>query len=419
METEKLPAGDFRMVAKTMAGLEPVLLKELQRIGARDMEEHTRAISFVGDKGTMYKANFLLRTALRILVPVTDFTAQNEQEFYDGIMAIDWSQWINENNTIAIDTTLTSEIFTHSFFMSQKCKDAIADQFRNKTGVRPSVDTEQPDLRINLHINQDRVKVSLDSSGSSLHKRGYRNDTGRAPLNEVLAAGMIQLTGWQGRTRLIDPMTGSGTIAIEAALLAANIPSGYFRDYFGFLKWRDFDSELWEKITEGAIGRINSDPQDITALDISLNTLKKARENIHLAKVDDIIKTFNVDFHEWEPPQGSGTLIMNPPYGERMDKDDITTFYKAIGDTLKKKYAGYNCWIMSSNPEGFKSVGLKPTRKLHLFNGALECRFMKFEMYGGSKRTKFQNRDGEQAAENEKRGTTHEDQETEKSNSPE
>ncbi len=383
------------MVAKTMQGLEPVLYKELLRIGGRDIEEHNRAVSFVGDKGTLYKANFLLRTALRVLLPVTEFYAKNEQEFYDGIMAIDWSQWIDEKNTIAIDTTLSSEIFTHSFFMSQKAKDAIADQFRNKTGARPSVDTEQPDLRINLHIWNDKVTVSLDSSGSSLHKRGYRNDTGRAPLNEVLAAGMIQLTGWEGRTRLIDPMCGSGTIPIEAALLAANIPAGYFRDYFAFLKWRDFDAELWEKITEGAVNRINNDPQEIIGIEISMNTLKKARENIHIAKVEDLVKTYNVDFHEWDPPAGSGTLIMNPPYGERMDKDDITTFYKAIGDTLKKKYAGYNAWILSSNPEGFKSVGLKPTRRLHLFNGPLECRFMKFEMYGGSKRTKFQNRDGE------------------------
>jgi putative N6-adenine-specific DNA methylase len=394
MEKEKLPPGDFRMVAKTMQGLEPVLYKELLRIGARDIEEHNRAVSFVGDKGTMYKANFLLRTALRILLPVTEFHAKNEQEFYDGIMAIDWSQWIDEKNTIAIDTTLSSEIFTHSFFMSQKAKDAIADQFRNKTGARPSVDTEQPDLRVNLHIYQDKITVSLDSSGSSLHKRGYRNDTGRAPLNEVLAAGMIQLTGWEGRTRLIDPMCGSGTIPIEAALLAANIPSGYFREYFAFLKWRDFDAELWEKITEGAVNRINNDPQEIIGIEISSNTLKKARENIHLAKVDDLVKTYNMDFHEWDPPQGSGTLIMNPPYGERMDKDDISTFYKAIGDTLKKKYAGYSAWIMSSNPEGFKSVGLKPTRRIHLFNGPLECRFMKFEMYGGSKRTKFQNVSG-------------------------
>jgi len=392
LSKEVLPAGDFRMVAKTMQGLEGVLAIELRRIGARDIEEHRRAVSFVGDKGTMYKANFMLRTALRILLPVHTFDATNEQEYYDGIMAMDWSQWITETNTIAVDCTLSTDVFHHTFFMAQKCKDAIADQFRNKTGTRPSVDKDQPDLRINIHIVGERVTVALDSSGTSLHKRGYRNDTGIAPLNEVLAAGMIQLTGWEGRIRLIDPMCGSATIPIEAAMLAANIPAGYFREYFSFMKWRDFDSDLWEKITEGAIGRINNDAHEIIGLEISLNTLKKGRENIHRAKVDDLVKTFNTDFHEWEPPLGSGILIMNPPYGERMDKDDITTFYKAIGDTLKKKYANYSAWILSSNPDGFKSVGLRPTRKIHLFNGPLECRFMKFEMYGGSKRTKFQNR---------------------------
>lgn len=394
-QKEKLSPDEFRMVAKTMQGLETVLAKEILRIGGREIEEHNRAVSFVGDKGTMYKANFMLRTALRVLLPVTEFHAKNEQEYYDGIMAIDWSQWISESNTLAIDTTLSTELFDHSFFMSQKAKDAIADQFRNKTGARPSVDTEQPDLRINIHIWNDKVTVSLDSSGSSLHKRGYRHDTGIAPLNEVLAAGMIQLTGWEGRTRLIDPMCGSATIPIEAALLAANIPPGYFREYFAFLKWRDFDSTLWEKITEGAIGRINNDAHEIIGLEISSNTMRKGRENIKSARVEDLVKTFNVDFHQWDPPAGSGTLIMNPPYGERMDKDDIATFYKAIGDTLKKKYSGYNAWILSSNPEGFKNVGLKPTRRLHLFNGPLECRFMKFEMYGGSKRTKFQNKQDE------------------------
>lgn len=388
---EEKNSAEFRMVAKTMQGLEEVLGKELIRIGARDIEVHNRAVSFVGDKGTMYKANFLLRTALRILMPVTEFEANNEQEFYNGIMNIDWSQWIDEKNTIAVDCTLNTELFHHSFFMAQKCKDAVADQFRNKTGERPSVDKDQPDLRINVHITQNKVTVALDSSGSSLHKRGYRHDTGRAPLNEVLAAGMIQLTGWDGRLKLIDPMCGSATIPIEAAMFAANIPAGYFRDYYAFLKWRDFDSELWEKITEGAINRINNNPVEIYGVEISSNTLKKGRENIRNAKVEDLIKTFCADFNTWDPPAGTGIVIMNPPYGERMDKDDITTFYKAIGDTLKKKYAGYSAWILSSNPEGFKSVGLKPTRRIHLYNGPLECRFMKFEMYGGSKRTKFQN----------------------------
>ncbi|MBI3509942.1 MAG: class I SAM-dependent RNA methyltransferase [Bacteroidetes bacterium] len=379
-------SGEFRMVAKTMQGLEEILSKELLHIGAREIQAHKRAVSFVGDKGTMYKANYLLRTALRILRPVAAFTALNEKDFYDGIKAIDWTQWLTADDTLAVDTTLNTEIFNHSFFISQKTKDAIVDQFRDKFGKRPSVDTEFPTLRINIHVSKEEVNVSLDSSGYSLHKRGYRGDTGRAPMNEVLAAGIIQLTGWDKRSRLIDPMCGSGTIPIEAALFANNIPPGYFRKQFGFEKWNDFDSVLWEKITDSAIDRISSEIQDIIGIEISRTTLRKARENIHLAKVEDIVKTFNADFFEWDPPEGRGVLIMNPPYGERMDKDDSDVFYKQIGDTFKKKYSGYEAWLITSNMEALKVIGLRPSRKIALFNGPLECKLMKYEMYAGTKK---------------------------------
>ncbi|HTL82465.1 MAG TPA: THUMP domain-containing protein [Bacteroidia bacterium] len=387
METEvKLNPGEFRMVAKTMQGLEEVLERELLKIGAREIEQHKRAVSFIGDKGTMYKANYLLRTALRILRPVATFKALNEKEFYDGIRAIDWTQWLTADDTLAVDTTLNTEIFNHSYFISQKTKDAIVDQFRDKFGKRPSVDTEFPTLRINIHVSREDVNVSLDSSGYSLHKRGYRQDTGVAPMNEVLAAGIIMLTGWNGRTRLIDPMCGSGTIPIEAALMANNIPPGYFREKFGFEKWNDFDAELWEKITDAALDRISSETQDIIGLEISRTTLRKARENIHSAKVEDIVKTENADFFEWDPPEGRGMLIMNPPYGERMDQDDSDVFYKQIGDTFKKKYSGYEAWLITSNMEALKVIGLRPSRKITLFNGPLECRLMKYEMYAGTKK---------------------------------
>lgn len=374
------------MVAKTMQGLEGVLGNELAKIGARDVEEHKRAVSFVGDKGTMYKANYLLRTALRILKPVNTFRARNEKEFYDGIHAMDWSQWLTADDTLAVDCTLNTEIFNHSFFIAQKTKDAIVDQFREKFGKRPSVDTDFPTLRINIHVSREDVNVSLDSSGYSLHKRGYREDTGRAPMNEVLAAGIILLTGWNPRFRLIDPMCGSGTIPIEAALYANHIPPGYFREKFGFERWNDFEPELWEKITEGAIERISNEVQDIIGLEISSNTLRKARENIKLAKVDDVVKTINADFFEWTPPEGKSVLIMNPPYGERMDKDDSDVFYKQIGDTFKKKYAGCEAWMITSNMEALKQVGLRPSRKITLFNGPLECRLLKYEMYEGTKK---------------------------------
>lgn len=374
------------MVAKTMQGLEEVLANELLKIGGREIETHKRAVSFVGDKGTMYKANYLLRTALRILRPVHAFQATNEQQFYDGIYDIDWTQWLGPDDTLAVDCTLNTEIFNHSYFIAQKTKDAIVDQFRKKFGRRPSVDTDFPTLRINVHVSREDVSVALDSSGYSLHKRGYRADTGRAPMNEVLAAGIILLSGWHPRQRLIDPMCGSGTIPIEAALYANHIPPGYFREKFGFEKWNDFEPELWEKITDSALERISSELQDITGLEISRNTLSKARENIHAAKVEDVVKTIHADFFEWDPPEGSGMLIMNPPYGERMDQDDSLAFYKQIGDTFKKKYSGYQAWLITSNMDALKEIGLRPSRKITLFNGPLECRLMKYEMYSGTKK---------------------------------
>jgi putative N6-adenine-specific DNA methylase len=385
--TETLEPGEFRMVAKTMPGLEAELAKELLKIGARNIEEHRRAVSFVGDKGTMYKANYLLRTALRILMPVEQFEATTEQELYDGIRRIDWEQWMGPDDTLAVDATANSEFFQHTFYLAQKTKDAIVDQFRDKHGRRPSVEKLSPTLRINIHVNENMVTVSLDSSGDSLHKRGYREDTGLAPLNEVLAAGMVLLSGWNQRSRLIDPMCGSGTLLIEAALIATNVPPGWFRDSFGFERWRDFDAELWEKIKEGAISRISNVDVEILGSDVSYNVLRKARENIKLAKVDDLVKTVCQDFFESTPPEnGGGMLILNPPYGERMNQDDVTSFYKQIGDTLKKKYAGYQAWMITSNPDGLRSVGLRPSRKIALWNGPLECRFVRYDLYEGTKK---------------------------------
>lgn len=384
--TQRLKADEFRMVAKTMMGLEAELAKELQRIGAREIEEHRRAVSFVGDLGTLYKANYLLRTALRILMPVHRFTARNEQELYDGIRTLDWSQWMGPDDTLAVDCTANSELFHHTYFLAQKTKDAVVDQFREKHGRRPSVEKISPTLRINIHVNEEDVSVSLDSSGDSLHKRGYREDTGRAPLNEVLAAGMILLSGWDRRSRFINPMCGSGTLLIEAALLANNIPPGWFRESFGFERWRNFDAALWATITESAINRISNEQQEIIGSDISYNVLRKARENIKLAKVDDIVKTACQDFFETDPPPGRGIVILNPPYGERMDQDDVTTFYKQIGDTLKRRYSGYQAWMITSNPDALKSVGLRPSRKIPLFNGPLECRYVRYDLYEGTKK---------------------------------
>lgn len=380
---------DFKMIAKTIFGLEETLAGELSRLGAKDVEIHNRAVSFVGDKGFMYKANLCLRTALRILVPIETFTVVNEQSLYESMQTINWEDYMNVNDTLAIDTVLNSELFTHSQFISQKAKDAIVDQFRAKHNDRPNVDLDKPTIRINLHVFRDVCTVSLDSSGESLHKRGYRDKTNLAPINEVLAAGLVMLSGWDKRTNFIDPMCGSGTILVEAALYANNIPPGYFREDFGFMRWQKnmpFEEDLWDIIFDAAINKITNHEQKIIGGEISPNVTKKAKENIKLAKVDDVVTIRNCDMKDFEVPAGRGVVVINPPYGERMVKDNIEELYKMMGDTFKQKFAGYTCWILSSNLEAFKHVGLRPTRKITLFNGQLECKFLKYEIYEGTKK---------------------------------
>lgn len=390
---------DIKMMAKTIFGLEETLAGELLRLGAKDVEIHNRAVSFVGDKGFMYKANLNARTALRILVPVETITVTNEKSLYEGIQSIDWEKYMDVTDTLAIDSVVNSDLFTHSQYVSQKAKDAIVDQFRAKYGERPSVDLDKPTIRINLHIFKDVCTISLDSSGESLHKRGYRDKTNLAPINEVLAAGLVMLSGWDKRTNFIDPMCGSGTIVIEAALYANNIPAGYFREDFGFMRWHKFmpfDEELWDTIFDAAVNKITNHEQVIIGGELSPNVAKKAKENVKLAKVDDIVTIRNCDMKDFEVPPGRGVVIINPPYGERMVKDNIEELYKMMGDTFKQKFAGYNCWILSSNMDAFKHVGLRPTRKIALFNGQLECRFMKFEIYEGTKKIhKLEGRKGE------------------------
>lgn len=385
MEKDK----DIKMIAKTIFGLEETLSGELLRLGAKNIEVHNRAVSFEGDEGFMYKANLCLRTALRVLVPIHTFKVRDEASLYASIQKIDWEQYMDVTDTLAIDTVLNSELFTHSQYLSQKAKDAIVDQFRAKYSERPNVDLDNPTLRIHLHVFNDTCTLALDSSGESLHKRGYRDKTNLAPINEVLAAGLVLLSGWDKRTNFIDPMCGSGTILIEAALYANNIPPGYYREEFGFQRWKKFmpfNEELWNIIFDGAVNRITDHKQVILGGELSPNVAKKAKENIKHAKVDDVVSIKNCDMKDFEVPAGRGVVVINPPYGERMIKDNIDELYKMMGDTFKQKFSGYDCWILSSNIDALKNVGLRPSRKITLFNGQLECKFMKYEMYQGTKK---------------------------------
>lgn len=376
------------MVISTSPGLEDLLVAELMKLGGKDVEQHTRSASCVGDKGFLYKINLNLRTGLKVLKPIAKLRAASDKELYDEVSKVDWARHLDKDGTLWIEATLNSEFFNHTMYVSQVTKDAIVDQFRGKTGIRPSVEKEKADVKINVHIYRDEVTISLDASGDSLHKRGYRTETNLAPLNEVLAAGMILHSGWESHHQLIDPMCGSGTIAIEAALYANNIPPGYFREDFGFMRWKDYDKELFDLILEKSVDKIADYPTEILASDLSPNVLKKAKGNVKNAKVEDMIQLQTASFFDLMPSKQKGFIIMNPPYGERMEQDDIPKMYKEIGDKLKKDFPGYTAWLLSSNLEALKKIGLHHTRRKTLYNGALECRFMRYEMYPGTKKVK-------------------------------
>ena len=374
------------MLAKTMFGLEEVLAEELRKLGAQNIKPMNRAVSFKGDKGFMYKANLNLRTALRILKPIAHFQAHDEKELYKKLCEIDWTAIFDLNATFATHATTHSEIFTHSKYASLVMKDAIADTFRKKFDKRPNVDPEMPDVSINLHIAKHTCTVSLDSSGDSLHKRGYKSDAVTAPMNEVLAAGLILLSDWNKISNFHDPMCGSGTILIEAALIAYNIPSNIFRERFGFEGWKDFDPKLWETIKEASLDKETNYYGKITGSDNFQKAVRISRTNIDNALMHDNIKVTNSDFFETEI--APGTFVMfNPPYGERIDLG-VNDFYEKVGTTLKHNYQGCTIWLISSDIENMKLIGLKPNHKIKVMNGELECSFRKFEVYEGSQKAK-------------------------------
>jgi len=377
------------MLAKTMFGFEELLANELLTLGARDIKVGVRNVSFVGDMGFMYKANLALRTTVRILKPIRSFKVLSENDLYRQLQNIKWDDFLNVNGTFAVDAVANSDNFTHSHYLALKSKDAIADYFRSKFGRRPNVDIKHPDLQVNIHIQKDYCTVSLDSSGDSLHKRGYRSATNIAPINEVLAAGLVLLSGYDGTQNFMDPMCGSGTILIEAAMIANNIPANINRKEFGFEKWNDFDETLFNKIRNSLLNKIKDSHAVIIGYDKAPSAIRKANDNIKNAHLEDFIKVKQVDFfHSEKEIEGKTILIFNPPYGERLEID-VPFFYKKIGDTLKGGYTNTNAWLITSDfTNGLKNVGLRTSKKIKLFNGKLECRFVKYEMYEGSRKVK-------------------------------
>ena len=377
--------GNFELVAKTFKGLEEVLANELTKLGAKNVKILNRAVSFSGNKAMMYKSNLWLRTALAILKPINTFKVTNEAELYKGISEIEWDEYFGVDDVFCISTMVSSPHFNHSQFVALKAKDAIVDQFRAKYNKRPSVDTDNPTILINLHLTGDECVVSLDSSGEPLHKRGYRVNSTIAPINEVLAAGMIMLSGWDGNSNFIDPMCGSGTLPIEAALIAYNIPPGMFRKEFGFEKWNDFDADLFEDIYNDESGAFDF-KHSIIASDISAGAIRIATDNAKSASLSNKIEFYVKAFEGLLPPEDAGLVITNPPYGERIKKNNIDDFYKSVGNFMKKNFLGYTFWIICGNKEAMEQIGLHPSKKLTLYNGAIECKFQRFEMYQGSKK---------------------------------
>lgn len=378
---------NFKMVAKTLFGFEELLAKELKQLGAQAVTTGVRHVSFVGDKGFMYKANIGLRTAIKILKPIAKFKVINENDLYTKINAIPWENYLKSDGSLAVGATLNGDTFTHSQYVSLKTKDAIVDRFRDRSGQRPNVDLKFPDLKIDIHIDRHFCTVSLDSSGESLHKRGYKVATNIAPINEVLAAGLVLLSGWDGQSDFMDPMCGSGTVLIEAAMIACNIPPNLMRNEFGFERWEDWDVDLFEKIEDSLLSKTRDFHHKIMGFDKSPSAVEKAIQNVENAKLEDFIYIKHEDFFKTQKG-GSAHLhmVFNPPYGERLDIE-MENFYGSIGSTLKHKYPGTHAWMISSNMEALKHIGLRPSRKIKLFNAKLEARFLKYEMYSGTKKT--------------------------------
>ncbi|MDU2112832.1 MAG: THUMP domain-containing protein [Prevotella bivia] len=392
---------EFELIAKTFMGLEQVLAQELTQLGANNVQIGRRVVTFTGNKEIMYRANFQLHTAIRILKPIAHFKAKSADDMYNEVSKIDWSLYIEKGKTFSVDSVVYSDEFTNSRFVTYKVKDAIVDQFRERTGTRPNISVTNPDIRLNIHVAEFDATLSLDSSGESLHRRGYRQESVEAPLNEVLAAGMILMTGWKGETDFIDPMCGSGTLPIEAALIARNISPGVFRKEFAFEKWPDFDKDLFDEI-------YNDESQErefehhIYGYDVDMKCVNTAKLNVTAAGLSKDITIAHQDFKDFKQPEEKSIIIMNPPYGERISTPNLLGTYKMIGERLKHNFMDNEAWILSYREECFRQIGLKPSIKIPLYNGSLECEYRRYQMFDGKMKS-FREEGGIIKTEEEKR----------------
>jgi putative N6-adenine-specific DNA methylase len=378
----------MKLIAKTLYGLEKILSDELIDLGAKNVQPVNRAVVFEGDQYLLYKTNYCLRTAMSVLLQIAEFRIRSADDLYKNSLRVNWIKYLDPEHTFSVVPVINSPVFRHTGYAGLVLKDAIADWFREKAGKRPSVDASDPDIVFNLHISNDLVTVSLDSSVIPLFKRGYRKVQGTAPINEILAAGIILLSGWEAGTSLLDPMCGSGTVPIEAAMIAANIPPGRFRKFYGFRRWKDYDEDLFCKVRNESESKAQNPEVKISGSDISEDAVSMACTNVESAGLSDIISISLNDFSNLKASDNEGVIIMNPPYGQRMGTADNDKLYSMIGSTLKHNFPGYKAWLITSDKNSLKQVGLKPALKTTLFNGSLECVLVKYELYQGSKKTR-------------------------------
>jgi len=379
-------AGSMPLLVRTYAGLESVLAEEIRSLGGGDAEIITRGVKCTGDLGFIYKLNLSLRCGIRVLYEVSRFRFTDNDSFYREVYALPWHAWFDVNKTFRIDSLLFSKHFKNSMFVSQLAKDALADRFRKETGKRPFVDTRLAQIYISIYVNDQEAVIYLDSSGESLHKRGYKLEQTLAPLSEVLAAGILKMSGWSEHFPLIDPMCGSGTFAIEAALMAQRIPPGIFRKGFSFEHWKLHEPDLLERIVDSVSGKIRQVPLQIMASDISRKAVEISRKNARAADILNDIRISQIDFRDYPAQERRCFLFLNPPYGERINPPELETIYRMIGSTLKHRFPGSIAWVLSAIPDSIEWIGLRPSGKTPLFNGDIECRLLRYEMYAGSKK---------------------------------